>query len=218
MMARNENVLLVHGLWLKGWIMNLMARRLCERGYAATCYSYPTLSLGIEDNARRLADYCARMEPRTLHLVGHSMGGLVILQALRRHALPCVGRVVVVGTPYAECFTARRLERIPGGQWLLGKCIPQWLAMPRRDSLARREIGVIAGRGGIGGGRIIAPDLPRPNDGVVCVSETAVPGMRDQIVLDVSHTTMLTSREVVRQICSFLERGRFSREEKQRAA
>jgi pimeloyl-ACP methyl ester carboxylesterase len=211
-MRRREQVLLVHGLWLNGSIMKLMQHRIAQHGYAVSCYSYPTLRLGLEENAERLTGYCEKLGAEKLHLVGHSMGGLVILNALRRRALPCLGRVVAVGTPYGGCFTARRLQRIPGGRWILGKCIPQWLSARHPGTLERYEIGVIAGCGGIGGGRIIAPDLPRPNDGVVCVSETAVPGMRDQIVLDVSHTSMLFSQEVARQVCAFLERGKFRRD------
>ena len=56
----------------------------------------------------------------------------------------------------------------------------------------------------------MAPDLPRPSDGVVSVAETAVPGMRDHIVLHVSHSGMLVSGAVARQICAFLRDGAFA--------
>jgi hypothetical protein len=58
----------------------------------------------------------------------------------------------------------------------------------------------------------VAPDLPAPSDGVVSVEETRIAGMRDHIVLDVSHTGMLLSGAVARQICAFLRDGRFARE------
>jgi hypothetical protein len=211
-MSADDHVLLVHGLWLNGAVMTLMRRRIAQRGYAAEAYTYPSMRLGLTENAERLARYCSKLGAGRLHLVGHSMGGVVILNAIQRLDLPCLGRVVVVGTPYAECFTARRLQRLPVARRLLGQCMPQCLTARCDETFARFEIGVIAGCGGVGGGRLIAPDLPRPNDGVVCVSETAVPGMRDQIVLDVSHTAMLLSQEVVRQVCTFIERGAFSHE------
>ena len=56
----------------------------------------------------------------------------------------------------------------------------------------------------------MAPDLPRPSDGVVSVAETAVPGMRDRIVLHVSHSGMLVSGAVARQVCAFLRDGAFA--------
>ena len=212
-MARRDRVLLVHGLWMTGLVMGLMQRRIEAHGFVVECYSYPTVRLTLQQNAERLQSYCASLGADTLHLVGHSMGGLVVLHALPLMSMPCLGRVVVAGTPYAGSFSARRLERLPGGRRLLGVCIRQWLDEPRAAALDRYEIGVIAGNGGVGLGRFIAPDLPAPNDGVVSVGETPVPGMRDHIVLDVSHTAMLASRAVARQICAFLDRGEFSRAE-----
>ena len=213
-MAQGDRVLLVHGLWMTGLVMGLMQRRIEEHGYLVECYSYPTVRLTLQENAERLQSYCTRFDADTLHLVGHSMGGLVVLNALPLMSMSCLGRIVVAGTPYAGSFSARRLDRLPGGRRLLGECIRQWLDEPRAAALDRYEIGVIAGNGGVGLGRFIAPDLPTPNDGVVSVSETPVPGMRDHIVLNVSHTAMLASRAVARQICSFLDRGRFSRAER----
>jgi ABC-type methionine transport system ATPase subunit len=61
----------------------------------------------------------------------------------------------------------------------------------------------------LGIGRVVAPDLPAPSDGVVSVSETRLPAMRDHIVLNVNHFGMLVSRTVARQICAFLREGAF---------
>jgi hypothetical protein len=60
---------------------------------------------------------------------------------------------------------------------------------------------------------MVAPDLPRPSDGAVSVAETAVPGMADRIVLPVSHSGVLISREVARQVCAFLRDGAFAHQE-----
>jgi hypothetical protein len=75
------------------------------------------------------------------------------------------------------------------------------------------EIGVIAGRMPVGAGRIVAPDLPAPHDGAVSVEETRLPGMRDHIVLNVSHSGMLVSRAAAHQIDAFLRHGAFEKTE-----
>jgi hypothetical protein len=89
----------------------------------------------------------------------------------------------------------------------------QWLTESQRQAVSDLDIGVVAGDGGFGMGRIIAPRLPKPHDGVISVDETRVPGMRDHVTLRVSHTAMLISRPVLHQVCAYLKDGRFDRAE-----
>ncbi|MGZ8156673.1 MAG: esterase/lipase family protein [Burkholderiales bacterium] len=204
-----DSVLVVHGLWLHGLVMAPMARRIRRCGFSVHAYSYPTVRLSLTENARRLAGYCERLSGK-LHFVGHSMGSLVALEAARLVPEACRGRVVMIGPPYADSYSARCVERWPGGRAILGKSICEWIAGAHPEA-ADCEVGVIAGTGGIGLGRAVAPRLPRPNDGVIALSETVVPGMRDRIVLPVSHTAMVLSRVVAHQTCTFLKEGRFDR-------
>ena len=208
-----ERVLLVHGLWMYPVAMALMQHRIARCGYEVECWSYPTVRATLRENAESLAQYCRRHEGQKLHLVGHSMGGLIALNAAAVAAIPCLGRIVVAGSPLIDSFSARRLESLPGGRWMLGACIAEWLRAPPLRVANGHEVGVIAGNGGIGLGRMIAPDLPSPNDGVIAVSETRLDGIRDHIVLNVSHTEMLASTAVAHQICAFLQNGRFDRNE-----
>lgn len=210
-MAQAETVILVHGLWMHGVAMYLMQRRLQQCGYDVRPYSYSTVRCDLTQNATRLASHVEALGVRPVHLVGHSMGGLVAICAAQRVQPSLRGRIVVCGTPYTDTFAGRRLERFRVGGWMLGKCMGEWLHQPRAPLTAEAglDIGVMAGDGGIGMARLIAPALPKPHDGVVAVSETQVPHTRDRIVLPVSHTQMLISREVARQICFFLAKGRF---------
>lgn len=210
-MGEQETVILVHGLWMHGVVMALMRRRIEHCGYRAISYSYPTMRLTLTENAERLERFCREQGAARLHLVGHSLGGIVILALLERASIPNIGRVVLAGPPYAGSVAARRIAHLPGGHKALGSSIRQWLDHNRAADYARYEIGVIAGRSSIGLGTLIAPDLPRPNDGVVTVDETRVPGARDHIVLGASHTSMLVAAGVVRQICAFLRSGAFDR-------
>ena len=205
-----DTVVIVHGLWLHGFVMSLMARRIARRGYVVRTYSYPTVRLTLSQNAERLARFAGGLGGK-VHFVGHSMGGLVALEAARRMPAAARGRVVMIAPPYADCFAARCLVRWPGGRAILGRSIAEWISEPRTAALRDCEIGVIAGTGGVGLGRLVARGLPKPHDGVVSLPETRVPGMRDHVVLPVSHTAMIVSPSVVHETCAFLGRGRFDR-------
>jgi hypothetical protein len=76
---------------------------------------------------------------------------------------------------------------------------------------ALREVGVIAGNASIGLGQFVA-QFEEDNDGTVAVSETQLAGVRDHMVMPVSHNGMLLSSSVLDQAAAFLKRGEFLRE------
>lgn len=203
-----DTVVLLPGLWVHAGFMRPMARRIARHGYRVHRFAYPSVRRTLDDNADALARFCA-LAGGPLHLVGHSLGGLVVLRALERAPELAVRRAVLVGTPFADCHAAHRLARFPGGRAIMGQSLPQWLERARPAAPARCELGVVAGDLSLGLGRLIAPDLARPNDGVVSVTETAVPWMHDRIVLHVSHTAMLFSRSVAEAVAAFLAHGAF---------
>lgn len=205
-----EPVIVIHGLWVPGLIMGLLARRITQEGFAARTYAYPTMRLSLSENAERFARYCASLAAPRVHMVAHSMGGLVVLKMLETHPQLRRGRLVLLGTPYTGSVAAQRLAQFPGGRALLGRSIAEWLRTPRPVPDGTAEIGIIAGTRGYGLGRLIAPDLPQPHDGVVALAETMVPGVTQRMEMKVSHTEMLVSREVARQCCAFLHDGKFS--------
>lgn len=209
MVTTSEPVIIIHGLWVHGLAMGWLARRVKQDGFDARTYSYPTVRLTLSENAERFARYCSNLAAPRVDIVAHSMGGLVALKMLQMNRQLRCGRLILIGTPYTGSFAAQRLACWPGGHTLLGRSIAEWLreSRPVPDGIA--ETGIIAGTRGYGLGRLIAPDLPQPHDGVVTLAETAVPGVTQRIDLNVGHTEMLVSREVARQCCAFLRNGRF---------
>ncbi len=213
MTAAQDTVVLVHGLWVHGIAMVLMRRWIGRGGWRAVSYSYPSMRLTLDENVERLARYCRALAAPRLHFVGHSLGGLLVLRLLERADAPKPGRVVLIGSPVAGSLAARRLERLPGGRAALGRSIMQWMNAAPPVVRNGVDIGVIAGTLPVGLGRLVAPGLPLPNDGAVTLDETRLPGARDTIALNVSHSGMLVSRAVAYQIVSFLRDGAFDKAE-----
>jgi len=202
-----EAVVLAHGMWMGGWAMQGLRLLLARRAYAAYTFDYRSMAHGLDEHARRLAARIAGLPQPRIHLVGHSLGGLVILRYLRNYGERRVGRIVLLGTPVRACMAGLRFESMAAAERLLGASREIWRNLPD-DYRPQCELGVIAGSRPWGLGRLLMR-LPGTNDGVVRLDETEVAGMRDRIVLPVSHSGMLVSTRLAREVAAFLERGAF---------
>jgi pimeloyl-ACP methyl ester carboxylesterase len=200
-------VLFVHGLFMTGVDMTLLRHRVGRCGFAVRQFSYRSIRRGAPWNAARLQELLNALDAHVVHLVGHSLGGLLIRQWLHDYPDQRPGRVVTFGTPHHGSHVARRLSRCRAGRTVMGRSLPALLGdVPPWRGV--RELGVIAGTRGIGVGWL-TPGLARPHDGTVATDEARLEGMTDYVEIPVSHTAMLFSRRTARQICAFLTGGRF---------
>lgn len=204
-----RTVVLLHGLWMSGWAMVRQRQWLAACGYRVELFRYATVRRALDDNARALAAHVRSLPRDGVHLVGHSLGGLVILRMLALAPDVRVGRVVLLGSPVWGSGVARVLQRVALGRAVLGRSLPAWddavHALPRWPC----PVGMIAGRVAFGAGLLLKSDLG-PNDGTVAVAETELPTFDDHLVLPVSHTGMLLSHRVAVATCGFLAHGRFA--------
>jgi pimeloyl-ACP methyl ester carboxylesterase len=214
-------IVYVHGLWLNGWEGLLLRRRLSRHLNAtALSFRYSSIGAGLADNARALRVYLTGLRADSLHLVGHSMGGLIILELFDSAAagagaaggvtsLP-PGRIVLLGSPVRGSRAARNLSQRPFGRRILGLTAQEAL-LPERDRqwLGGRELGVIAGTMPMGVGRFMGP-FDSPSDGTVLVAETHIAGAKQHLSLRTTHTGMVYSAEVARHAALFLRDGRFA--------
>ena len=202
-------IVLVHGLWNRGWSMAAMAKRLRARGHHVEVFSYPTRNDCLNGHADALHAFLSKNRTEELHLVGHSMGGLVILNLLSRFDDLPSGRVVLMGTPVKGAGIIKRLEKLPGQKLMFGKARDNLMQGFQHTPLGH-ETGMIRGTRALGLGRI-AGKRDEPNDGSITVSETELDGLKDSVELEVAHSEMLISAEVVEQVEQFLLNGKFDK-------
>jgi pimeloyl-ACP methyl ester carboxylesterase len=207
-------VVYVHGLWQRGDEALLLRRRLSKSLKAETpAFSYPSVAADITTNAQTLAAFLSTIDADRLHLVGHSLGGLLIWKLFETdpdvHARLPSGRIVMLGSPLGGSRTARKLGRLPLGPRIMGRSIGEELSELReRRWKSPRELGVIAGSMGVGLGLLLGR-LGGPSDGTVLVEETKLEGATERLVLRVSHTGMLLSGVIAARAAAFLSTGRF---------
>ena len=210
MQTEKPLILFVHSLWMHGAVFAAHRRRLRGMGRESRVFSWHSLLGSLDGAADELAAHIVDLGRRPLHLVGHSLGGCVVLNMLARHHPEGIGRTVLLGSPCCGSYAGERILRVPVLRGALGRVLPQWLARPLPEVPPGYEIGVVAGNRPVGMGRIV-PGMEKPNDGMVTVAETRWPGARDHAVLPVTHMQMLWSRACLIQTLHFLDTGRFLR-------
>ena len=187
-------VLLVHGLGGTKSSWSLLAQALSARGLTVEAVTYTPIGTSVEHLADRLVAEVDRMLSRTgsdkVHLVGHSLGGVVIAQAIAGGRLNgLVDTVVTLGSPFGGTPWANLL---PFGA--IVRALREGSPLLRRLACARVPDGVrwLAFTAALD---MIVPGLR---------SVPAHPQVETVTVGGVGHNGMLLSREVVGRIVDAL--------------
>ncbi|UOO76455.1 alpha/beta fold hydrolase [Neisseria sp. Dent CA1/247] len=205
-----HHVLLLHGLYMRAWVMRPFARMMQQQGFSADIFDYRSLRYPVSVHTAALASQVEqyyRVHNEPLHFVGHSLGGLVLRHFAAAYPECVRGRIVTLGTPHRGSFTAEQIKRLGLARFALGASYCHALdgrapALP--DGI---ELGSLAGSKTVGVGRLLG--IQGGHDGTVTIRETCCPGMKDHIVMPTSHTAMLFDRRVTAQAAAFLLQGRF---------
>lgn len=210
LLAMSEHVVLLHGIWMRGFTLALLGRRLRAAGYDVCGFNYASVTQGPNAGIARVIDYVASLSADRVHFVGHSLGGLMALELARAGHNRGSGRVVCLGTPLNGSAVARVLAAWPPLRWVLGEA-RQWLCEGLACWPDEAEVGMVAGDLPIGIGAFVST-LESPHDGTVSVAETHNDGLADHVVVHASHTGLLLSERVASLTARFLTCGRFAAE------
>ncbi|MBB73309.1 MAG: hypothetical protein CMJ75_02215 [Planctomycetaceae bacterium] len=218
---KSRVVIVLHGAIRSRSSMAPICQLLEKRaGYQAINVSYASTRARISQHAIALRKIIEQLGPQVkeINFVAHSMGNLVIrhylqdlkLQSRKSAATPRIGRMVMLAPPNQGTELAARVRNNPiflalwgvsGGEMATWKTLEPCLGIP--DC----EFGIIAGnplphqQGN--------PLIEGPDDLVVGVQETQLPGAHDFLVLPVSHSTIMHDQRVQNATLRFFQRGHF---------
>lgn len=202
-----EAVVLLHGLGRTPVSMLLLGRRLRQAGYEVRTFGYvAALRESIATMATRLKrKILEQVEAPTYHLVGHSLGNIVVREGCRSAWPPTLGRIVMLAPPNQPPLLARmvgdssifRVLTGSAGASLADESFYRDLPIPAV------EFGVIAGTLGQ------KITFAEPNDGIVSVTGTRLDGMSDHLCVERTHTFIMNGPDVAAATISFLRTGRF---------
>ncbi len=208
-------VLLLHGIFRSKDSWGPMVRALRRAGYEAAAVNYPSTRLPLEAHAEqieRILDRAGHVD--RVSFVCHSMGGIVARVLLGRRGAwrdrIRANRLVMIATPNQGAQIAEQvawfgsaLAHLSGGPSL------RQMFRDRIDAIPEPDIpfATIAGSSGREGG--YNPLLPGDDDMTVTVASTRLPGAEDELVVQATHTFIMTRPEVVAGVLRYLKSGRF---------
>lgn len=190
---KSEAVVLVHGLWMTGTEMRVLGGRLEGAGFRVRYFRYRSWRGGLAQAADALRAFVEATEGERVHLVGHSLGGVVIAKMLEDVPPSRPGRVAMLGVPMGGSAAARIVSRRRAGRWVVGGVIREGIVEHAPKWPGGRELLVVAGDIPFGSGLLLG--LQKPHDGVIRVEETRVEGART-VTTRASHVGLLLSRKV----------------------
>lgn len=194
-----ECVSLVHGFLANPLMMTVLGHRLDRRGYLSKPWGYWNMRRSILEHAEAFSHELARLDADravgTIHLVTHSMGGIIARAALERFRPRKLGRFVMLAPPNRGSFVATATAGILGG---LLKPVAELTTDP--DSLVNSlgmpagvDVGVIAASRDA----LVAPESTRPD---VPHSHVTIPCL---------HSSLLFRRDAADLVAAFLATGEF---------
>lgn len=213
--ALPECVILLHGLARTSKSMEPLAEQLRALQYVVVNMDYPSREFPIATLTEKAIPpalaQCRQHPISGISFVAHSLGGILLRLYLSTQTIPELKRVVMLAPPNKGSEVADNLKNLPPYDWINGPVGDELgtepTSLPNTLGPVNFDLGVIAGTASIN--LILSLYLPNPDDGKVSVESTKVEGMRDFIMLPVSHPFIMKDEDAIAQIIHYLQQGKF---------
>ncbi len=194
-------VVLVHGLGGNRLDMWPISRRLKRLGFGIRNWGYRSVGNRIESHANRLANDLAdldRLVSGRIHLVTHSMGGIIARTMFAQNDFANVGRVVMLAPPHQGSHVARRLTPYIG-----------WLS-PSLQQLSDSDDSFVNGLpNSLEQKGIEFAIVESTKDRVIVQGGVHLDGYRDYARVNANHGVLTWYSQTIRLVEDFLVHGTF---------
>lgn len=191
-------VWILHGFAASPIWVRPLAKKLQRLGWNAQCYRYPSWVSSIEREGERFADFLKKQyqrDSKPIHLIGHSMGGLVARVAINHLPSDAIGKLVMICTPNQGSHIASRVHRWLGPFFpMLSQMSDEQGSFVKRLPPPKVPYAIVAADGDL----VVRPDSTRVSGDEPWLR---VPGM---------HSAAVWRDDVAKAVDSFLRNGKLT--------
>lgn len=210
-LCSSEKVYCIHGFMRTPSSMQPMAQTFEESGYLVTNWGYSsrtkTISEHTADLLSSVSDAAAKNPGTPIHLVTHSLGGIIALSLHNHPDCPAEvkqGKIVMLAPPMKGSAFARCLNKVGPIRTILGKHTGKELlsatSFEHLGSFPRnKQILVISGTFGWN------PFVGQKNDGKVGIFESCPDIVHVHYIHFTSHSWMMKNKTVILNALDFID-------------
>ncbi|MBA3582752.1 MAG: alpha/beta hydrolase [Gammaproteobacteria bacterium] len=216
-----QNLVLLHGLGRTALAMSKIESAAQQAGYNVINIGYPSRRHTVHDLAHHYiypkihaAVASTSDSSEKINFITHSMGGILLRQMRHDKLIKNCGRVVMLAPPNQGSEVVDTI----GKWWLFGLLYGQAGrslgtapdSVPNTLGAADFELGIITGNHSVN--KLLSLCFKTENDGKVSVDRAKLSGMKDFLVLPVSHPFIMRDDKAIAQALHFIQHSYFLRE------
>jgi len=198
---KSSVVIVIHGLGRSHHSMRALTKAFRADGREAIDFNYASTKLPIEQHAAALNRLLQDLNDATrISFVTHSLGGIVLRQALSLAEYPNLDRAVLLTAPNQGSAVARMLT---------GKFMMDAIFGPALKQLTNSDLGNVYPLkmkfSTVAGTVNWLPFLKGANDGLVTVTEAELDGAYKHVTFKASHAFVMNNKQVIAFARDFLK-------------
>jgi len=211
----SEWVILLHGMNRTKNSMDKLEEHLNGTGYRTLNIGYPSTSEAVgsiaANHLTKMVKKCQEEGAEKIHMVTHSLGGIIVRQYLQNNHLPDGSRIVMLSPPNKGSELADTFHDLFIYEWINGpagqELKTEASSLPNTLKPVEAEIGVITGDSTLN--PLYSSLIPGLDDGKVSIESAKLAEMKDFLIVDSSHSFIMNHPEVLEQVVYFIKNGEF---------